>query len=99
MRRMEEGLESQKGGTQRVGDNTREKKDHRKSGQKHYYITELFIIISAPLVPYFKDCLKLSLVFLCKTLDERNSFACKTKLNIYKMAHFISLRTRTVGVY
>lgn len=37
-------------------------------------------------------------VFYARKLDERNSLACKTKLNIYKMAHFISLRTRTVGV-
>ncbi len=56
MRRMEEGLESQKGGTWRVGDNAGEKKGPQKvRGQKHYYTTELFIIISAPLVPYFKE--------------------------------------------
>ena len=84
----------EEGGT----DNTREKGPQKVRGQKHYYTAELFIIISAPLVPYFKDWLKLSLVFLCKKLDERISFACKTKLNIYKMAHFISQRRRAVGV-
>lgn len=73
MRRMEEGLESQKGGTQKGGENTREKKDQRKSEDRNTIKLQSFSLsFLLPWFPILKTDSNNFFVFLCKKLDERN---------------------------